>query len=339
MSEALSQKQIDELLNKMKSGKIQEKEEEQKGKIKEYDFASPKKFTKDQIRSLSNLYENFSRVISSYFTSVLRTVTEVTISEIEEQRYYEFSNSLPDNILVGMFSFKPEEKKFSETSVVIELATRFGFLLIDRLLGGNDVVDAPDRGYTAIELELLQYVLKNVVKYFQEVWSNYIDLTSSLTGIETNGRLLQAFSPQDTVVIVSLEIKDEHHSATANICMPAENLEEIINSFSIKYTHSSKQQDPEKEKLKREVIMDNLKFSDLEIEAILDNCRMSVSEIANLQVNDVIALNKRIDGDIYVNLDGVPWYTARLGEVDRKKAVKLVEALGKSKGKGGITGG
>ena len=110
MSEALSQKQIDELLNKMKSGKIQEKEEEQKGKIKEYDFASPKKFTKDQIRSLSNLYENFSRVISSYFTSVLRTVTEVTISEIEEQRYYEFSNSLPDNILVGMVSFKPEVK-------------------------------------------------------------------------------------------------------------------------------------------------------------------------------------------------------------------------------------
>ena len=66
---------------------------------------------------------------------------------------------------------------------------------------------------------------------------------------------------------------------------------------------------------------------------------MTVSEIANLQVNDVIALNKPIDGDIYVKLDGIPWYKARLGEVDRKKAVKLIDAIDKSKGKGGITDG
>ncbi len=338
MPEALSQKQIDELLNKMKTGSIQE-DEATKEKVKEYDFASPRKFTKDQIRSLSNLYENYSRVISSYFTSVLRTVCEVSISQIEEQRYYEFSNSLPDNILVGIVAFKPDDKKFSETSMVLEVATQFGFLLIDRLLGGTGEVEPPDRGYTAIELELLQHVLKNMVKYFQEVWSNYLELSTSLTGIETNGRLLQAFSPQDIVVIVSLEIKDEHHSATANLCMPAENLEEIINSFSVKYAHSNKQQDPIKEKMKREVIFDNLKKTDLVVEAVLDNCKMTVSEIANLQVNDVIALNKRIDGDIYVKLDGIPWYTARLGEVDRKKAVKLIDAIDKSKGKGGITDG
>ncbi len=313
------------------------KEEQPQNKIKEYDFSSPKKFTKDQIRSLSTLYESFSRVIASYFTSVLRNVCEVNVSQIEEQRYYEFSNALPDNILVGMQSFKPASDKYAESTLLFEMNTSFGFLLIDRLLGGSGSVKNVDRSYTAIELELLNFVFKNITKYFQEIWSNYFEVSVAFTNIETNGRLLQAFSPQDVVVIVSLEIKDENNTSTANICMLAENLEEIIRSFSTRYAHAVKQQDPAKEKLKRGVIIDNLKKTSLDIEAVLDTCKMSVAEIANLQVNDVIALNKKIDGNISVNLEGIPWYTARLGEVDRKKAVKLVENIGK--GKGGITGG
>lgn len=46
---------------------------------------SPKKFTKDQLKSLNSLYENFARVASSYITSVLRDVCEIGVAQIEEQ--------------------------------------------------------------------------------------------------------------------------------------------------------------------------------------------------------------------------------------------------------------
>ena len=78
MAEALTQSQIDELLNRMRAGDTVE-EEKPTSNIKEYDFSSPKKFTKDQLNSLSNLYENFCRVVSSYFTSILRSVCEVSM--------------------------------------------------------------------------------------------------------------------------------------------------------------------------------------------------------------------------------------------------------------------
>lgn len=329
MAEALSQNQIDELLKRMRSGDVNDNEKKEKEKLKEYDFSSPKKFTKDQLKSLNNLYENYSRVLSSYFTSILRNMCEVEIVQIEEQRYYEFNNALPDNTLVAMIAFEPTGTQFEESTLMMEFSTGFGYLMIDRLMGGSGKVYAPERSYTEIEMSLLNMVLSNTTQYMQEAWNNFFSLKTALRSVETNGRLLQAYSQQDIVVIVTLEIKEENFIGTANICMPAENLEEIINSFSVKYSHSSKQQDPTREKQKKDLMMESLKQSDLRLEAVLDNCQMSLGDIALLQINDVIVLNKKIDSDIRVNIEGIPWYTARLGEVDTKKALKLVDTIAK----------
>ena len=95
----------------------------------------------------------------------------------------------------------------------------------------------------------------------------------------------------------------------------------------MKYAHSMRQQDPDREKAKRELIFDYLKQSDLEIAAVLDQCEMDLGDILRLQVNDVVALNRKISDDISVTVEGAPWYTARIGQTDTKKAVKLVDSL------------
>jgi flagellar motor switch protein FliM len=55
---------------------------------------------------------------------------------------------------------------------------------------------------------------------------------------------------------------------------------------------------------------------------------MSFEEVTDLRVNDVLMLNKRIDDNIEVHIEGMPWYTARMGESNNKKAIKLVKSLG-----------
>lgn len=329
MTEALSQNQIDELLRRIRTGEIQEPKVEDKNKEKLYDFSSPKKFTKDQLKSLSNLYENLSRVLSSYFTSVLRSTCEISVSQIEEQRYYEFNNALPDNTLVGMIAFQQDENSYNESTIMLELPTSLGYLVIDRLMGGSSDNYSPDRDYTDIEIALLSLFFTNITNYIQEAWNSFFPLKTDLRSIETNGRLLQAFSPQDIVVIVSIEIKDENFLGTANMCMSAENLEHIIRSFSMKYMHSNKHQDPEKERYKQDLIIDYLKHSDLDVSAFLDTCPMSLADISQLQVDDVVILNRRIDEDIIVEVEGIPWFTARIGEAGSRKAIKLIKAIEK----------
>lgn len=324
MAEALSQNQIDELLQKMRTGDIEKAQPEPKHKIKEYDFSSPKKFTKDQLKSLNNLYENYSRMLSSYFTSILRSACEITISQIEEQRYYEFTNALPDSTLIGILGFQPDGSSFSETTMMIEFSTAFGYLLIDRLMGGNGELVTLERDYSDIEVSLLKLVMERITGYLKEAWSSFFPLQAHFMNIETNGRFVQTFAPQDVVVIISFNIDDESYKGTANICMPAENLEELISSFSVKYNHPSKKQDALKDKQKRDRVFDFLKQSEINLEAHLDDCFMNLGDIAHLQVNDVIFLNKKINEDISVSVEGIPCYKARLGEVDSKMALRLV---------------
>ncbi|MCL1848448.1 MAG: flagellar motor switch protein FliM [Clostridiales bacterium] len=328
MPDILSQNQIDDLLKRMQGGnKAEAVPEEPAVKVKEYDFTSPKKFTKDQLNSLNNLYETFSRVISSYFTSIVRDICEVSVVQIEEQRYHEFSNALPDNTLVAMVDFRPVEQHYDETVIMLEFAQSFGYLLIERLMGAMGDVYIPDRDYTDIELAVLHSMIDRVTVYLRDAWNNYFAVETGLRSIETNGRMIQAFAPQDVVVIITLEITCGNYSCTSNICMPSENLDAVIASFSNKYAMSTKQQDPGKEKARKDLVLDYIKQSDLLVEAVLDQCEMTFGEVIALQVNDVISLNKPIDSEICVTVDGIPWYNARLGESKTKKAVRLVEAI------------
>lgn len=335
MAEALSQSQIDELLKKMRSGGMEEIEEEEeqkhkhKHKEKEYDFASPKKFTKDQLKSLNSLYENFARVASSYITSIVRDVCDVTVVQIEEQRYYEYNNALPDNALVAMISFQPEQPQYDETILMMDLSTTFGYVLIDRMLGGSKTPEQPNRDYTEIELSLLDYAINHLTRYLQEAWRNNFAVNLKMQSIETNGRLLQAFAPQETVVIVTFEIKSSSIDATANICMPAENLEKIINSFSVKYSRVSKQHDKAEEEQKRAAVLEYLKDSDVTMEAVLDNCQMDLGSIMNLKENDVITLNSRISDNITLLVEGSPWFEAKFGKMGSRTAVKVINTIEK----------
>jgi flagellar motor switch protein FliM len=113
--------------------------------------------------------------------------------------------------------------------------------------------------------------------------------------------------------------------------MPADKFEEVINNLSQKYSQGTRQQDQDKEQKKQDLLMDYLKKSDLNIEAYLDRCTMSFEEVTDLRVNDVLMLNKRIDDDIEVHIEGMPWYSARMGESNNKKAIKLVKSLGDPK--------
>ena len=302
MPDNLSQSQIDELMKRMHSGDV-DTEVEKKPKIKEYDFSSPKKFTKEQLKSLNGLHDNFARVLSSYFTSMLRDVCEVEVVQIEEERYFEFNNALPDSSLTGIIDFKPEDEHYEETSLILDMSTSLGYLMVERMLGGTSHGSRtyiPQRDFTEIELTLLNGVFEQVTKYLQESWNSYVLVKTKLASIETNARLLQAFSPQDVVVIVAMSVKMDKYTGTITICLPAESIEEVVDSFKNRYSRTAKQQDPEKDKEKREIIMDSIKKTDIEIKAVLDQFQMPLGEILQLQVQDVIALNKNINSDISV---------------------------------------
>ena len=322
MPEQLSQSQIDALLKKMNSGEVDVQEE--KRKIREYDFKSPKKFTKEQFKALDSLHETFSRMLSSYFSGLLRTVCEIDVLQIEEQRYYEYNNALPDTTLVGLVDMKPANRNYDDATLILDLSTSIGFYLIDRVLGGPGTGFNLDRDYTDIEIALLTNIMEKITQRTQDTWQANLEITAGLSGIETNARLLQVFAPEDVAVIVALGIKlGNRAEGNLNICTPAEFLEQVMHTFSLRYARTSKRQDPSREEMKKRIILENVCDSNMEVRVIFDQFQLDLRDIMQLQPDDVIPLSKRVDSEVLVTVDKVPWFTAKLGQTKKKKAIRL----------------
>lgn len=326
MGDQLSQNQIDDLLKRLVSGEPEAAEDNKdifEGKaIKTYDFNSPKKFTKEQLKILEDLHEDFARLVSTYFSGVLRIFCEVSVLQIEEQLYYDFSSALPDNALIGLLDVRPENKRFEEISVIMNISTHVGYLALERMLGGTGEGDTPDRSFSDLETAVLRSMFEKVSIHMSRAWNNYVESEVDFTGLETNSRLMQSIAPREIVVVVMLDIKVGNISGNIDLCIPATGLGDLINNFSSKYQKTSRRTLPDAVQVKEE-LMENIVGSDMEIVAVLDELVLDVQDVLNLQVNDIIPLSKAIDSDVCVTVDGVPWFEGKLGEIRQRKAIKL----------------
>lgn len=143
MADTLTQEQIDALLNSAMSGEVVEHKDDKKSEAKEYDFRSPKKFTKERIKVLDSIFDNYARLLSSYLTGLLRLYCKVSLASIEEQRYFEFNNSLPDYVMMGTIDLGVNDEEIDSTPTIIQLSNSLTYILIDRLLGGRGNIRTP----------------------------------------------------------------------------------------------------------------------------------------------------------------------------------------------------
>ena len=323
MADVLTQAQIDEMLRNVAAGAapvVTQKEEE---KVKEYDFRAPKKFTKEQIKVLDSIFENYARLMSSYLTGLLRLYCRVTLVSIEEQRYSEFNNALPDYVMMGMVDMGIANDEVSETNVILQVSNAITYTMIDRLLGGKGEYRDVNRDFTEIEITIMNDVMTSLAGLLKEPWLTHIELEPKLIGIETNSRVVQTIGHEDTVIIVALEVEINGIKSVISVCIPAINLDEIMGKFIPRYSSTRRKTDANREAERRDSIMSGISSTDLDITAVLGEINLDLYEVLTLQVNDVIPLGKNINSNVVVKVGGKPWCDAKMGTYNNKKAIMI----------------
>ena len=108
--EVLSQSEIDALLSALSTGEVSAdeiKKEEEEKKIKTYDFKRALRFSKEQIRSLTRIHDNFARLLTTYFSAKLRTYVQVNVATADQIPYEEFVRSIPKMTVIYMYEVPP----------------------------------------------------------------------------------------------------------------------------------------------------------------------------------------------------------------------------------------
>lgn len=328
MAEVLSQSQIDALLNAARSGEMEltPKEQDASKKYRKYDFYSPRKFTKDRLKMISGVFENYTRIINSRINGLLHTTCEIAVESVEEQRYYEFSNALSDGDVLTLADVEVEGQAQSEESpVLIHFSTSLMLNMMDRLMGGEgDSSDSIPSGYTftTVELKLYESIVKDLIGVLGGSWENYIDLNFTFRRVESNPTLVQLIGLDETVVIIGISIKFPNASGRMSICLPGMMLTNIFTRIAAMNQVGRGSGDDNSEE-----ILDILRESDLEITAELGRTELTLQDVYYLNVGDVIDLGHPTDKPIHLYIGGQPWFSGKLGTQNGNMAVKIGETL------------
>jgi flagellar motor switch protein FliM len=323
MSEVLSQSQIDALLNAVRSG---EKDLDQvddgpaEKKYRKYDFKSPRKFTKDRLKMLNGIFENYARVINSRLNAILHTNCEISVESIEEQRYYEFSNALTDGDVLALAELKMRNVD-GEAPLMLYLDTPIALSMMDRMLGGEGDVDealSSEYEYTDLELRLYETLVKDMISVMGSSWENYTVLSFEYSRTEVNPTLVQLIGLDETVVIVDMKLKFSNASGRMSICLPGVMLTNLFAELS--------RENPARRgsgEDNSEDIFQSLRDSNLEIVAQLGDVELSFRDVYHLIVGDVINMERPKDSEVLLEIGGNSWFTGRMGIHKKNMAVKI----------------
>lgn len=330
MAEVLSQSQIDALLNSMQNTdmkELQNEKEHEKPQYRKYDFYSPKKYTKDKLKMLHSIYDNYARISSSLINGLFRMASEVEVVGVEEERYYEFGNALNELDIITLAQVELQDHS-KNPPMLFHIAPVLMAAMMDRMLGGNEIDTSIDMAYTYTEIELALYekIMKHLIGITSDVWSSYIKFDTKFDRVEENPSMFQGITMDETVVIIMMKITFGQVSGIMNICIPSTLLGNIFDIIE-KTKHLADKGDQLSQRDNRQELLESIKEATMDVKAELCVANMNLSDIYNLHVGDVIDLNKPQDSDVAVHIEGQQWFTGQLGVYNKNMAVKIKERI------------
>lgn len=319
----LSQHEIDALLSAISTGEMsadEMKKEDDTKKVKVYDFKRALRFSKDQIRSLTRIHENFARLLTTYFSAQLRTYVQINVASVDQIPFEEFIRSIPNMTLLNIFEVPP-----LEGNIIMEVNPNVAYSMLDRLMGG--VGDGPGKvdNMTEIETKILTNLFERSFDNLREAWAGIIEIDPFLSEMEVNPQFLQMISPNETVVVISFNIIIGESSGMINICIPHVVLEPIVPNLSVRYWMQTNKKEPSPE---QSIILEKrLKQASLPITTELGQGSMSVEDFLYLQAGDVISLDTKIEDPLIVKVGDIPKFTAQPGHMRNRMAVQIIDIL------------
>ena len=325
MAEVLSQSEIDSLLSALSSGELMPDElpkEEEKQKIKIYDFRSPQKFSKDHIRTMELIHDNYARIISNYLTAQVRINVKVKIESVEQITYEEFIHSIPNPTILTIFKMSP-----LNGSILFETNPQFVFQITDILLGGSGEGKYKMREFTDIDKNIIRQVNKGLISNLKLAWEEVLEVEPEIEGLETNPALNQTLAPNEPVALITFSVEIGKNSTFINICIPYLSIEKVLDKLVVQYWFQ--QNDEELLRESRDKLKTRLNIVDVNVTALLGGTNITVDDFLKLTTGDVIPLKDKSNSAIKVMVEDQPSYYAKPGIIGKYMGVQILDIIDK----------
>ena len=146
-----------------------------------------------------------------------------------------------------------------------------------------------------------------------------------LVELEVNPQFLQMISPNETVVVISLNTIIGETTGMINICIPHVVLEPIVPNLSVRYwmQTNTKEISPEQTKM----LETRVKQAKLPVVAELGTTDITIEEFLTMAIGDVVQLDQKIENPLTLKVGNLPKFTVQPGKLNKKMAVQIIDPL------------
>lgn len=320
MNKILSQEEIEALLSNVSQSQDFDSNETSESKgLHVYDFKHPDRISKDQVRSLRTIHENFSRLLATYLSTVLRIMVDVNLLSIDQVTYSEYTMSLSTPASIYVLQSSGLDGK-----ILMELSPSLLLFLVDRLLGGTGDTTVDSREITIIEQNVVRNIINNMIDILNEVWGQAVELNCKFNSFETDPQFVQIARSSDTIAVIFVEVKVKGFSYQMNICVPYYILEPVLPKLSSQAIIGTSKKTTDYDRV---MLQQNLLAAQIPVVVQLSKARITIRELLSFQCNDVLKLEAKTDDELPVYVKGKVKFTAVPGKKGRNRAVQITKIV------------
>ncbi len=302
-------------------GERQKTERAHSGSIQAYNFWSPDRFSKEQMRAVELVHEDLTERLTTTLPTFLRTNVRPRLVHTEQGRFHDFIKDFPPNSLFHLINLAP-----LPSQMVFTLSPNVSYMILEQRLGGKIEGRLQERILTDIDQSLLRGLVEHMLGDIKAAWAKVTTIEPTLEDSTTNQHWVQMMMGNERVMLLTFEINIQNITGLMSMFIPFNTLKPIANILNPHIWIAGRkehQQDP----VARQTALENLRRIEVPVVVLMGHAELKLRDILQLQVGDVIQTDASISDALVVKVANKKQFKGRVGRSGNHLGVKITGVI------------
>lgn len=285
-----------------------------------YDLTNQDRVIRGRMPTLDIIYERFIRLFRISLSNSLRKIASISIISTDLLKFGEFVNTLPIPSCMCIMRF---EALRGPALLVFE--SKLAYALVDAFFGGTDrpYTKIEGKEFTNIELSIVRKVMDLAIADLEEAWAPVHTTRIGFVRTEVNPQFVGVVPPSDVIISTTFEVELENASGTIALVIPYSTIEPIKQKLNATFQTET----DSKDKLWTKTLSEHLQEVEAQIVVNLGTTSVTVGDLLNFSVGDIIPLTQDADGELDILFENISKYKCLFGISRGNRAVQVTSPI------------
>jgi flagellar motor switch protein FliM len=316
----LSTDAIAALVDAAREGRLPEESTtpQRRRRMRSVDFTRPTKFTAEQQRRLMRSLEAFCRTASTRLAAELRVPLELEIINSTQLTWSNAHAQVVPSSITALLDAQP-----IGTRLMLSCEPTLVLSAIELLLGGSEVSEVRERRMTDIDYALARHFCDRLCAQLSLIWSDMAAIELAVAQLETHLETAQMIPVSEPTLTFTMEARLSGVSTTLSLLVPWSAIAPVADRFA------ARDDAPERGAEDTDRVRRAVGGVGMTVRAEVASIELPIEQVLALKPGDVLSLAAPAERGVTLYADKVPVHRAKPGRSGGRRAVQIVERVGR----------